>query len=300
MRMNRKIKAGLLAVPVLATAALASAQIALAAQAADIETGQLLDRGRFPRTVAFRNVVTDHTILISSDLAGQVRLIGMEQGDYEAWPVRLSSDAPASTPSLMKIETDDRIAMQVRFTARRAEAAGTSQPEPGAKAMPLVSLEAISFDASPVGQSEGSPKAGSVIDLRRVFQISPPAPCARPVPGKPNTCGVRSRNHIDVNASPAEEIMRLAPRTGRAAAAAIIAERTRGGAFKDVIDFAQRICPTAKIDFSGTSARMGTISIAVAVGGGDAARGFSCAPKTGTLVLFGKKHNYVGHVTLLR
>ena len=108
---------------------------------------------------------------------------------------------------------------------------------------------------------------------------------------------------IDVNASSAAEIGRIAPTTSRESAAFIVAERTRGGAFKDLIDFANRVCPKTGVDFDLAPTRIGNTQI-FARGGAPKSNGFKCAPpragETPTFELYGRKHTYVGHVTLLR
>lgn len=111
------------------------------------------------------------------------------------------------------------------------------------------------------------------------------------------------RGFMDANISSAAEIVRLAPTTSAEGAAFIVAERTKGGAFKDPIDFAQRVCPKVSIDFDLVPTRIGDTRI-IARGGSPKSNGFKCAPPRAgedpTLELYGTKHHYVGHVTLLR
>ena len=108
---------------------------------------------------------------------------------------------------------------------------------------------------------------------------------------------------IDVNASSAAEITRIAPTTSAESAALIVAERARGGAYKDPIDFANRVCPKTGVDFDLAPSRIGNTQI-FARGGDPKANGFKCAPPRAgeepTFELYGRKHNYVGHVTLIR
>ena len=108
---------------------------------------------------------------------------------------------------------------------------------------------------------------------------------------------------IDVNTSSAAEIVRIAPTTSAESAAFIVAERTRGGAYKDPIDFANRICPKTSVDFDLAPTRIGDTQI-FARGGDPKSAGFKCAPpragEAPTFELYGRKHSYVGHVTLLR
>jgi len=110
-------------------------------------------------------------------------------------------------------------------------------------------------------------------------------------------------NYIDVNTSSAEDIVRLAPTTSVEAAAFIVAERTKNGAFKDASDFANRTCPNVSIDFDLAPEQIGNLRI-IPKSGDPKAAGWGCAPaRLGEIPyveLFGKKHQYVGHVTLLR
>lgn len=108
---------------------------------------------------------------------------------------------------------------------------------------------------------------------------------------------------VDVNTSTAADFRRLVPTTSPEAAALIVAERTRGGAFRDMVDFAQRVCPSVSVDFDLIPTRMGSTQI-IAKSGDPKANGFKCAPAPRgagpTFELYGARHSYVGHVTLLR
>ncbi len=70
-----------------------------------------------------------------------------------------------------------------------------------------------------------------------------------------------------------------------------------------MIDFAQRVCPKVSVDFDLAPSRIGSTQI-FARGGNPKSAGFKCAParpgETPSFELYGKKHSYVGHVTLLR
>lgn len=108
---------------------------------------------------------------------------------------------------------------------------------------------------------------------------------------------------IDVNASSADDIVRLAPTTSPEAAQFIVSERAKAGAFKDVIDFAQRVCPSVSIDFDLAPTRIGNAQI-IARGGNPKSNGFKCtAQRAGAkpvLSIYRASYDYVGHVTLLR
>lgn len=113
-----------------------------------------------------------------------------------------------------------------------------------------------------------------------------------------------SRGHtVDVNTNTAAEFSRLVPTTSPEAAAFIVGERTRGGAFKDMIDFAQRVCPKVSVDFDLAPSRIGSTQI-FARGGDPKSNGFKCAPALrgaeAAFELYGVRHSYVGPVTLLR
>lgn len=108
---------------------------------------------------------------------------------------------------------------------------------------------------------------------------------------------------VDVNTSTASEFSRLAPTTSPEAAAFVVGERTRGGAFKDMIDFAQRVCPKVSVDFDLAPSRIGSTQI-IARGGDPKSAGFKCAPALRgaepAFELYGVRHSYVGPATVLR
>ena len=108
---------------------------------------------------------------------------------------------------------------------------------------------------------------------------------------------------VDVNTSTAAEFSRLVPTTSPEAAAFIVGERTRGGAFKDMIDFAQRVCPKVSVDFDLAPSRIGSTQI-FARGGDPKSNGFKCAPASRgaepAFELYGVRHSYLGPATVLR
>ena len=108
-----------------------------------------------------------------------------------------------------------------------------------------------------------------------------------------------SRVDIDANTSNSDILAREMHNSSDVART-IVAERTRNGPFTDLVDFARRTCPQAAIDFSDASVRFGTDTMLVKRGLNPKNPGFKCARGTGEMELFGKKHNYVGHVTLLK
>ena len=122
-----------------------------------------------------------------------------------------------------------------------------------------------------------------------------PAPRAR---GRSFALSVRAADMIDVNTATPEALMRGTANT-REAAAFIVSERQRGGPFKSPLDFAQRVGPRVTVDFSASAVRIGDTTI-FPRGGDPKQAGFKTAAGSGVVELYGKKHNYVGHVTLLK
>lgn len=109
---------------------------------------------------------------------------------------------------------------------------------------------------------------------------------------------------IDVNASSADDIVRLAPATSLEAAQFIVSERAKAGAFKDPIDFAQRVCSSVSIDFAFAPTRIGNTQIVTRASKPPKDAGFKCeAQRAGAapvLSIYAVSYGYVGHVTLLR
>jgi hypothetical protein len=217
-------------------------------------------------------------IIVPSDANGEVRLTGLEPGDYtlqvpcsgprgcHPWPER-------DFKTKVRVERDGRLALAAWEDSSRT-APGATAPSPRRWA------QAIAF-AGPGGHQ---PANAVVLDMRAAFHVSPPIPCARPRPGQPSTCG-RIRNHVDVNASSAEEMTRHATTLTREAARVILAERTRAP-FTDAGDFARRICPKVEIDFDDAAVRMGSTSILMKRSGDPKANGFKCGPREEAVRLF--------------
>lgn len=106
---------------------------------------------------------------------------------------------------------------------------------------------------------------------------------------------------VNPDSSNADDLTRgtaNSPQTARI----IIADREKNGAFRSIEDFAARICPQTDVDFSRTSIRLGVhVAILVPAAESKGATGFQCSrADTRQFSLYGRKHNYVGHVTLLR
>ncbi len=218
-----------------------------------------------------RPVSGDDAFIVPSDAHGEVRLTGLEPGDFEIAPLLIPrSRWEKSRPKqMLRVGDDGQLAFAVREEKLR--------PDPRVRyAGPPVRrfVEAIPFD----GVSGTIPVDAMVFDVRQSFAVLQPPPCD-PLPGRPDTCNRTSwRNHIDVNASTAEEIIRLAPTTSAKAAAVIVAERTKNGAYKNLGDFAQRVCTKTRIDFDNASVRFGKTQILMKRGTDPKNPGFKCKP----------------------
>lgn len=264
----------------------------LAAGTTALWTNPALAQGAIPGVgTVVKKKPGNSPIIVPSDRNGEVRLTGLEPGIYSVKLIGSAQEVP------MRVGQDGRLAFAALHDTARPRGSDRIDPR---RAPPLLVIrrwvEAIPFD----GVAGKLPDNAVVLDARLSSRISPPTPCAPPPAGQPTTCRGASRLYIDVNAASAEEIIGLAPLTSRESAAIIVAERQRGGPFRNVIDFASRTCTAAVIDFEDAALRLGNTVILMKRGGNPKDPGFKCARDTRELELFGKKHNYVGHVTLLR
>ncbi|BCA60701.1 hypothetical protein [Sphingomonas sp. HMP6] len=231
-------------------------------------------------------------IVAPSDNNGIVRFAGLEPGEYEV------SLIDGSRPVAVKVGADGILTARAQASDdgkdRWAETILGGGGKPKDLCRPLTEMcpylfvalkQTVSFDVKALFGSDGLLVA---VPGRGPVRADPVAPKMR---------------FIDVNASSSADIARLAPTTTPDAAQLIVAERTKGGAFKDPIDFAHRVCPKVSVDFDLTPTRIGPAQI-IAKSGDPKTNGFKCAPpragEVPTLELYGRKHNYVGHVTLLR
>lgn len=232
------------------------------------------------------------SIVAPTDGNGVIRLTGLEPGVYEV------SMIGGSRPATVKVGADGILTARAQASDdgkdRWVETIVGGGGKPKDLCRPLTEMcpylfaalkQTVSFDVKALFGSDGLLVA---VPRRGPVRADPVAPMMR---------------FIDVNTSSAADIVRLAPTTAPDAAQLIVAERTKGGAFKDPIDFAQRVCPKVSVDFDLTPTRIGPVQI-IARGGDPKSNGFKCAPpragEVPTLELYGRKHNYVGHVTLLR
>lgn len=236
------------------------------------ETGQLLIRDK-GRAIVVKMQSGDGSILAASDANGEVRLTGLTPGNYSVRVVEGAQQTP------IRVGPDGRMA----FVAWQE----TKGPDPEAtdprarRALPVVRrwAEQIAFEG---GQSSGFALVAGEAGW-------PPCP-------KGWICS------FDTTLIAGATAPQLSKSTGipSETAAIIIAEQARSGPFEGVIAFARRICPQTSVDFQDASIRFGDQTMLVQRGGDPKSAGFKCARGTGDLELFGKKHNYVGHVTLLK
>lgn len=102
---------------------------------------------------------------------------------------------------------------------------------------------------------------------------------------------------ININTASLSELAAIKT-IGPQVAQVIITERNKG-AFKDVNDFAARTCGKASVNFEETSTVIAGTTITHR-GEDPKNPGFRCAPGEPHYSYDNKKHNYVGHVTLLK
>ena len=231
--------------------------------AAAVDRGQHLIRGG---PYAIKSGPGDITIIAPSDVNGETRITGLEPGSYS---VRELEGGEVTT---MRVGRDGRLAF-VSWEDTKGPDPRAADPR-ARRALPVVRrwAEQIAFEGGSGPTGPAPLRGGFIIPLVTT---------------------------IDVNTSDVDAIARETRNTPEAARA-IVAERNSGGAFKGVVDFAQRVCPKVAIDFEDASIKFGDQTMLVQKGGDPKSAGFKCARGTGELELFGKKHNYVGHVTLLK
>ncbi|MCY7279587.1 MAG: hypothetical protein LH610_01575 [Sphingomonas bacterium] len=213
-------------------------------------------------------------IVAPTEANGVIQLIGLEPGDYE-----------------LSLIGEERVTMVAVgrdgiLTSRAvAEDDGSGRH-----------VEALRITAA-------APMRNTAFNIRALFGsdfllVAVPGRSQRPAdPVAPKM------RFIDINRSSAGDIVRLAPATSAEAAEFIVAERAKSGAFKDPIDFAQRVCPRVSVDFDLAPTRIGNALI-VAKGTDPVKFGFKCAAQRAgaapVLSIYNVSYSYVGHVTLLR
>ena len=198
-------------------------------------------------------------IIVPSDNNGIVNLTGLEPGEYE---IKLLG---INRPTTMKVGPDGKLA----FVALRDVKGG---PDPkSADPRARRALPVVREWVEPVPELKG---ASVIVALLANAEMP------------------------DVNTSTIEQLMR-GTNNSRKAAASIVAEREKGGPYKDPLDFAQRVGSSVPVDFGYSSVRIGDTTI-IARGGDPKAAGFKMVAGSGVVELYGKPFPYVGHVTLLK
>ena len=202
-------------------------------------------------------------IIVATDRDGIVRITGLEAGDYE---VNMLGN---SAPTTLKVGPDGRLA----FVAQRDVKSG---PDP----------------------KSADPRARRALPVVREWVE---ACCDNTDNWDKFAFDTKAMQIPDVNTSTIEQLMR-GTNNSRKAAASIIAEREKNGPYKDPLDFAQRVGSKVTVDFGESSAQIGDTAIMVRRGFGPPGKeqGFKTEAASGVVELYGKKHNYVGHVTLLK
>lgn len=194
---------------------------------------------------------------------GTVHLTGLEPGNYAA---RVMGGAQEATVS---VSDAGQLKLRASDQTTRADARA---PDPRARrALPLVRLQ--------------------------VEQIAITAP--RPGGALP-TIALDPAGATELNRATAAE---LAQATGMAmqAAVQIVTLRDKAGPYVSVEQFARRNCPTTTITMTRGAIRLGNTVIMMPVRASSQVPGFHCQPRDGSqFSLYGRKHRYVGHVTLLR
>ena len=198
-------------------------------------------------------------IIVPSDKDGVVSLTGLEPGEYE---VKLLG---INRPTTMKVGPDGKLA----FVALRDVKGG---PDPkSADPRARRALPVVREWVEPVPELKG---ASVIVALLANAEMP------------------------DVNTSTIEQLMR-GTNNSRKAAASIVAEREKGGPYKDPLNFAQRVGGSVTVDFGYSSVRIGDTTI-IARGADPKAVGFKMVAGSGVVELYGKPFPYVGHVTLLK
>lgn len=211
-------------------------------------------------------------IITPSDANGETRLTGLAPGTYSVRVFEGEQEVP------MKVGRDGRLA----FVAYEdTDGRATKENDPRVRrAKPTARRWA---EQIPFEDGKGS---GAVLDAGAGdAACSADKPCPS---GIVSLAGIKARRLVDATG--------ISPEAARI----IVSERDKHGPFKGLIDFAQRVCPQTDVDFQDASIRFGDETLMVRRGSDPKNPGFKCVRAGGDVEVFGKKHNYVGHVTLLR
>lgn len=218
-------------------------------------------------------------IVVPSDSKGEVRLFGLEPGEYSVQVIGGAQEVP------MKVGPDGQLAF-VAYEDVQAAAPPPPNPRAGGRRnpppLPVVRrwAEQIAFASNPAAPPP--PGAGSPAEY---------------CPNGPS-CGW---NVLDLNTNSADKIARATGMSMQAAVQVMVL-REKGGPYTSIEDFARRNCPTSVIEMNQGVVKIGEATFVLAPQAGKPVTpGFQCAPRSGgQFSLYGRRHDYVGHVTLLR
>ena len=220
----------------------------------------------------------DIRLIAHSDANGEVRLTGLEPGDYA---VQVFGGREETS---MKVAAGGELAFVAHEDIKRADPKATAPR--ARRALPVVRrwAEPIPF---------------------RDAAAPPPPPEAAAGPSCP-TGAICAWSKVDLNTASAQEISDLTG-TSMQSAVHIMVQREKGGRYASIEDFARRNCRTMAIDMSRGGIQIGDVVVlfsssqAKGAATGSQLPGFQCGPRDGKqFSLYGKKHDYVGHITLLR
>ena len=220
----------------------------------------------------------DIRFIAPSDANGEVRLTGLAPGDYA---VQVFGGREETS---MKVAAGGELAFVAYEDSKRADPKATAPR--ARRALPVVRrwAEPIPF---------------------RDAAAPPPPPEAAAGPSCP-TGAICAWSKVDLNTASAQEIADLTG-TSMQSAVHIMVQREKGGRYASIEDFARRNCRTMAIDMSRGGIQIGDVVVlfsssqAKGAAAGSQLPGFQCGPRDGKqFSLYGKKHNYVGHVTLLQ
>ena len=203
-------------------------------------------------------------IMAPSDANGEVRISGLEPGDYEVAPLRLTAAAPVRNTSIMKVGPDGNLAFSV-CKGGAPEAAIDRKASIKKCVGRKLAARRVSDDDGVWIEPITELKGGSVI------------------------VALLARTAIDVNKSSAQELQRGTLLTPKAADF-IIADRTKNGLYKGFNDFAQRVCTVVDVDFDDASIKLADQTVLVRRGGSPKDAGFKCSAEKGTASLFGQTY----------
>ena len=220
----------------------------------------------------------DIRLIAHSDANGEVRLTGLEPGDYA---VQVFGGREETS---MKVAAGGELAFVAHEDIKRADPKATAPR--ARRALPVVRrwAEPIAF---------------------RDAAAPPPPPEAAAGPSCP-AGAICAWSKVDLNTASAQEISDLTG-TSMQSAVHIMVQREKGGRYASIEDFARRNCRTMAIDMSRGGIQIGDVVVlfsssqAKGAATGSQLPGFQCGPRDGKqFSLYGKKHDYVGHITLLR